>query len=229
MGVRPEASEHDLHFCTIFDFGYLPLGLVLCRSLLAESPRVRCSSSPPMSRRGRRSTIGRLLAQRLRDHPELGLRPVGFLDKNPIEAEAIPGVPILGASWDFDRVVAEYDVKHVLIGFSTAPSDVLLRLVRQCEGRGARVSYVPRFFEKMSGRISIDHVGALPFVTAEATNPRSWQFTLSMRSTVSSPRFSCSSCCRSSLSQRRPSSSRWGVRSSFARRASDVTASSSTC
>ena len=49
--------------------------------------------------------VGRLAAKRLLAHPELGLKPVGFLDKDPMAAEdgSLP-LPVLGASWDLDRV-----------------------------------------------------------------------------------------------------------------------------
>ena len=44
--------------------------------------------------------VGRLAAARLLQHPELGLSPVGFLDKDPLvgEDETLP-LPVLGASW----------------------------------------------------------------------------------------------------------------------------------
>ena len=44
--------------------------------------------------------IGRLTAKRLLEHPELGLRPIGFLDKEPMEHHGNGAVlPVLGASW----------------------------------------------------------------------------------------------------------------------------------
>ena len=79
--------------------------------------------------------IGRTTARRLLEHPELGLKPIGFLDKEPLEQAGVP-LPVLGASWDFDQAVQEHGVRHVIITFSTAPSEVLLRLVNRCEELG---------------------------------------------------------------------------------------------
>jgi exopolysaccharide biosynthesis polyprenyl glycosylphosphotransferase len=121
-------------------------------------------------------TVGRLLAQRLLDRPELGLRPVGFLDREP--RETLDGVPVLGASWDLDRVVEEHGVEMVLVTFSTAPHDVLLRLARRCDELGVEVAFVPRLFERVPERISVDHVGGIPLVTPRPANPRGWQFAL---------------------------------------------------
>jgi exopolysaccharide biosynthesis polyprenyl glycosylphosphotransferase len=122
--------------------------------------------------------VGRLTARRLQEHPELGLRPVGFLDKEPREAQGDDGLPVLGASWDLDRVVAEHGVRHVVLSFSTAPSHVLLGVLRRCQELGVEVSMVPRFYEKVVGHIGIEYLGGLPLMTAQPTNPRSWQFAI---------------------------------------------------
>jgi exopolysaccharide biosynthesis polyprenyl glycosylphosphotransferase len=122
--------------------------------------------------------VGRLTAKRLLDHPELGLRPVGFLDKEPRAVANDDGLPVLGASWDLDRVVAEHGVRHVVLSFSTAPRSVLLGVLKRCQELGVEVSMVPRFYEKVVGHIGIEYLGGLPLMTAQPTNPRSWQFAI---------------------------------------------------
>jgi exopolysaccharide biosynthesis polyprenyl glycosylphosphotransferase len=121
--------------------------------------------------------IGRLTAKRLLEHPELGLRPIGFLDKEPMEAQGRGAVlPVLGASWDLDRVVEEHGVQQVIVTFSTAPDEVLLRLFRRCEELGVTVAFVPRLFEKVTGQLTVDYLGALPLLAARTPNPRGVQF-----------------------------------------------------
>jgi exopolysaccharide biosynthesis polyprenyl glycosylphosphotransferase len=123
--------------------------------------------------------IGCLTAKRLLEHPEDGLRPVAFLDREPLsDPEETLGIPVAGASWDLDSVVAQYDVEHVVVTFSTAPDDVLLRLVRRCEELGLAVSIVPRLFEKVPERLTIDYLGGLPLITAHPTDPQGWHFTV---------------------------------------------------
>ncbi|HEX3294489.1 MAG TPA: hypothetical protein VHR38_12200, partial [Solirubrobacterales bacterium] len=70
--------------------------------------------------------VGRLAARRLQEHPEFGLRPVGFLDKEPLDTSGLP-VPVLGASWDLERLIEQHGIEHLVVTFSTAPSEVLLR------------------------------------------------------------------------------------------------------
>ena len=121
--------------------------------------------------------VGHTTARRLLDHPELGLRPIGFLDKEPREdAASISNLPVLGASWDFEQVVREHGVGQVIITFSTAPNDVLLRMIKRCEDLGVGVSLVPRLFEKVTDRLTIDHLGGLPLLTSHPANPHGWQF-----------------------------------------------------
>ncbi|MBA2568138.1 MAG: exopolysaccharide biosynthesis polyprenyl glycosylphosphotransferase [Actinobacteria bacterium] len=123
--------------------------------------------------------IGRLTAKRLLEHPEVGLKPIGFLDKDPMAAEdgSLP-MPVLGASWDLDRVVAQHDVQQVIITFSRAPHEVLLRLVKRCEELGLQVAFVPRLYEKITSKLTIEHLGGIPFISARPSNPQGAQFVI---------------------------------------------------
>ena len=87
-------------------------------------------------------------------------------------------LPVLGASWDLERVVEEHGVQQVIVCFSTAPDDVLLRLFRRCEELGVTVSFVPRLFEKVTTSLDIDYLGGIPLITARAPRPRGFQFAI---------------------------------------------------
>jgi exopolysaccharide biosynthesis polyprenyl glycosylphosphotransferase len=121
--------------------------------------------------------VGRRLARRLADIPEFGLRPVGFLDKEPLDpTETDVDLPVLGASWDFDEVVRDHLVDAVVFTFSTAPSDVYLRLLKRSQELGLKTSIVPRLYEKATSNTTIESLGGLPLVTGHAHNPRGWEF-----------------------------------------------------
>ena len=121
--------------------------------------------------------VGQRAAKRLLEMPHLGLRPIGYLDKDPrLDGNGALAVPVLGASWDLEQVVEEHAVEHAVIAFSTAPHDVLLRIARRCEDLGVTVSFVPRLFETMKEQMTIEHLGGLPLISREPTDPKSWQF-----------------------------------------------------
>ncbi len=118
--------------------------------------------------------VGRTVARRLSERPQMGLSPVGFLDKQPLASDDV--IPVLGTSHDLERVVLEHDVEHVIVAFSTAPHDVLLGIVRRSRALGIEVSLVPRLFEEISKRVAIEHLGGIALVRVERPDPRGWQF-----------------------------------------------------
>jgi exopolysaccharide biosynthesis polyprenyl glycosylphosphotransferase len=125
--------------------------------------------------------VGQMLARRLEERPSMGLRPVGFLDLEPLPMPAgrhdgHPSLPVLGASWDLAAVVHEHDVEHVIITFSTAPHEVLVNMVRACRSLGVDVSVVPRLFEEVHSEIEIEHIGGVALLRVGQIDPRGWQF-----------------------------------------------------
>jgi exopolysaccharide biosynthesis polyprenyl glycosylphosphotransferase len=123
--------------------------------------------------------VGRLTAKRLAAHPELGLKPIGFLDKDPMATVAEDGQPpVLGASWDLEDVVKTHGVGQVIVTFSTAPHEVLLRLARRCQELDVRLSFVPRLFDRMTENVRVDHVGGIPLLSADLVDPKGLQFAI---------------------------------------------------
>lgn len=120
--------------------------------------------------------VGRLVAKRLLANPRFGLTPLGYLDKEPLfEDDEELGLPVFGASWDLERVVRDHSVEHVIVAFSTAPSDVLLRLLKRCEELGIRTSFVPRLYERSTERMTVQTLGGIPLVSSRYAALTSWQ------------------------------------------------------
>jgi exopolysaccharide biosynthesis polyprenyl glycosylphosphotransferase len=82
----------------------------------------------------------------------------------------------VGASWDLDEAIARFKVEQVVVTFSTAPDDVLLRIVRRCEDLGIATAIVPRLFERMPAFTQMEHLGGLPLVAPRPAKPAGWQF-----------------------------------------------------
>lgn len=123
--------------------------------------------------------VGQLTARRLLSQPQLGLRPIGFLDKEPLATEGVAStLPVLGASWDLDAVLDRNHVSDVILTFSTAPHHVFLSIIRRCEARGVNVFSVPRLFERMPRNVSIEHLGGLPLLSIPYSSPYSSRFVI---------------------------------------------------
>jgi exopolysaccharide biosynthesis polyprenyl glycosylphosphotransferase len=135
-------------------------------------------------RAGRRTLIvgtgdvGMLLERRLRQLPDLGLVPVGFVDPNP-DRTAERGKraePVLGTLGDLAAVVGATDAEHVILAFSSAPDRGLRGVVRLSEELGVELSIVPRLFDETTNRIVLEHIGGLPVFALREVDPKGWQF-----------------------------------------------------
>jgi exopolysaccharide biosynthesis polyprenyl glycosylphosphotransferase len=122
--------------------------------------------------------IGNLLVRRLSEEPAYGLRPVAFLDPDPLHPVAGegPAVPVLGGLEDLTEAISTTGARHVILAFSSEPDHVMATKVRECEALGVKVSLVPRMYEAINERTALDHVGGLPLLTLNSVNPLGWQF-----------------------------------------------------
>ena len=123
-------------------------------------------------------SVGRAAARRLLDDATLGLRPVAFLDGDPLDLdEPTPPLPVYG--WDqLERAVDDHAAEHAIVAFSRADHERLLGLIRACWARRLSVSIVPRLFELKSTRVGIEHLGGLSLVHLDPPKPHGWQFRL---------------------------------------------------
>jgi exopolysaccharide biosynthesis polyprenyl glycosylphosphotransferase len=122
--------------------------------------------------------VGAHLAQRLKDTPSYGLRPVGFLDADPLTLA--PGrrvaMPVLGGAEDLMVAAAATGARHIVLAFSSEPDGEMIDRIREAQRAGIKVSLVPRMFESVNDRSTLDHVGGVPLLSLEAVNPYGWQF-----------------------------------------------------
>jgi exopolysaccharide biosynthesis polyprenyl glycosylphosphotransferase len=120
--------------------------------------------------------VAELLANRLAERPEYGLRVVGFLeDRPPSDCDELP-CPVLGGAADLEDIVEGKAVEHVIVAFSTLDDEELLELVNRAERLGVGISVVPRLYEKVPERLRVEHLGGLPLLTGNPANPKGWQF-----------------------------------------------------
>jgi len=63
-----------------------------------------------------------------------------------------------------------------VVAFSTAPDEVLLRLLRRCDALGVDVAFVPRFYERVPEDVSVEHLGGLSLLVPHRVDPQNWHF-----------------------------------------------------
>jgi FlaA1/EpsC-like NDP-sugar epimerase len=92
---------------------------------------------------------GRLLLREIMRNPELGYRPVGFIDDDPRKQRARidRGLAVLGTTVELPRVLDDVEPDEVLIAVPSAPGTMRARVVAACRARGVPVRTMPTVFE----------------------------------------------------------------------------------
>jgi FlaA1/EpsC-like NDP-sugar epimerase len=92
---------------------------------------------------------GRLLLREILRNPDLGYRPVGFVDDDDRKQRARidRGIEVLGTSFELPRVLDDVEPDEVLIAIPSAPGTLRARVVRACRERGVPVRTMPTVFE----------------------------------------------------------------------------------
>jgi len=163
----------------LFAAVYLGAARVMLASVRAQALRNRALATPTLILGA--GAVGEHLVKRLLGDRGYGLRPVGFLDSDPMPSTGYSSaaqVPVLGGPDDLATAIQKTGARRVILAFSSEPDHVLVEKVRECERLGVEVSIVPRMFEAISERAILDHVGGLPLISLRPTNPRSWQFAI---------------------------------------------------
>jgi exopolysaccharide biosynthesis polyprenyl glycosylphosphotransferase len=136
--------------------------------------------------------VGRRFAMRLIERPEFGLKPVGFLDDDPLqiespEASSVPVFSSGGAAQQgpadlfgpgLEQVIREHQVSHVVVGFSPSSHQAELDLLRRCQDMGVRVSVLPRLFESVTDQTGLERLGGIPLLSVHPTDPAGWQYAI---------------------------------------------------
>jgi capsular exopolysaccharide synthesis family protein len=94
-------------------------------------------------------------------HPELGIRPIGFLDDDPTKAgKEIGNLRVLGTVADVVRVVRATGAERVIISSASIPSKVVARVMDACTPLGVEVKIVRGVYEALDATAASGDDGA---------------------------------------------------------------------
>jgi FlaA1/EpsC-like NDP-sugar epimerase len=99
---------------------------------------------------------GVLVAREIGARPDLPIRPVGFLDDDPLKLGTIVhGVRVLGSSAQVEEITRIYGVKQAIITIANASGAEIRRLARHCERAGIPVKMIPGIYELLDGKVNL--------------------------------------------------------------------------
>jgi FlaA1/EpsC-like NDP-sugar epimerase len=102
---------------------------------------------------------GAMVAREMQKNPQLGLRPVGFLDDDRIKAgKRIYGLNVLGDIAALERVVNTRSIDEVVIAIPTAGGRTLRSVAEQCQALGIPSRVMPGIYELLDGHLSVSRL-----------------------------------------------------------------------
>lgn len=100
----------------------------------------------------------------LREHPEKGYLPIGFIDDDARKiGKTIAGLEVLGTTRDLTYIARKREIQEVVIAIPSAPGGKIRDIIRQCEYRGCQFRIVPNIHAILEGRASINHIREVRF------------------------------------------------------------------
>ncbi|CAN5892793.1 exopolysaccharide biosynthesis polyprenyl glycosylphosphotransferase [soil metagenome] len=108
--------------------------------------------------------VGDQLARTLLEHPEYGLKPVGYIDDRPFIPAEDHLVPLLGGTDALADTLIDHQVRNVIVAFSSSPESVIVDVLRTCDRLACEIFLVPRFYELHGASRDNELVWGLPLI-----------------------------------------------------------------
>ena len=110
--------------------------------------------------------VARLLANKIGNHPEYGLKIVGFVDRDGRASPANGNQPLdlLGSTSDLAGLVKAHSVHRVAIAFSTDSHEQTLAVIRSIQDSDVQIDIVPRMFEVLGTNAQLHTIEGIPLV-----------------------------------------------------------------
>jgi Undecaprenyl-phosphate glucose phosphotransferase len=109
--------------------------------------------------------LGRAVVDKLAEHPEAGLRAVGFVDDDPgKQGLAYRGVPIVGETADAGAIVESKGVDAVFLALPLEAHRAMLAVLKDVARTVADVRVVPDLLQHITFRAGVEDLDGLPVV-----------------------------------------------------------------
>jgi exopolysaccharide biosynthesis polyprenyl glycosylphosphotransferase len=109
--------------------------------------------------------LGHAVVEKLHEHPEAGLRAIGFLDDDETKrGTEFLGVPVLGATADAARIVDGSGADTVFLALPLEAHHTMLAVLQEVGRTIADVRVVPDLLQHITFRAGVEDMDGLPVV-----------------------------------------------------------------
>jgi exopolysaccharide biosynthesis polyprenyl glycosylphosphotransferase len=119
---------------------------------------------------------GQTILEKIRVSPQLGYRPVGFLDYERV-GETTLGLPVLGDVQQLGEIVRQHKIDEVIIALPEAPHQDLLSIISRCKDGRVNIKVFPDVFQIMAAEVNVGDLNGLPLLTMRDIALRGWRLT----------------------------------------------------
>lgn len=141
------------------DAGFTAAVVALPRFLLRVLRHWAPAEEPAGTRRvlvAGAGSAGESLVRELKANPQLGLRPIGFVDDDRTKhRKEMCGLPILGGTAQLADLQREHAFDELIIAMPSAPGSAIRAVTREARAAGLMARTVPGLSEILSGRVSV--------------------------------------------------------------------------
>ena len=157
--VRPNAPRMVLFWALAV--GFVVLARVVARGAVRRSPMFYENAVIIGA-----GDVGQLIARKLQQHPEYGIRLVGFVDDSPKAPRSdLRDLHLVGPVDQLPELVERYNIDRVIIAYSSDSHEVQLGLIHRLRAAAVQIDLVPRLFEAIGPRVEMHTVENLPLIS----------------------------------------------------------------
>ena len=110
--------------------------------------------------------LGRLVADKLLEHRELGFRVIGFLDDRASgDHIGYRGLPLLGTLADAEEIIRQENIDHVYVTLPLEEHVKMLALVEATNREGIDVHVVPDLLQFIALRARLENLDGVPIIS----------------------------------------------------------------
>jgi Undecaprenyl-phosphate glucose phosphotransferase len=109
--------------------------------------------------------LGRMVADKVLEHRELGFKVVGFLDDRTGDHIGYRGLPLLGPLSDADEVIKSEKIDHVYVALPLEEHVKMLGIVEATNREGVDVHVVPDLLQFIALRARLENLDGVPIIS----------------------------------------------------------------
>jgi len=173
----------DFYSRLIFLYAVLLIGTFLSLSRLAERQIAHY-----LRRRGvgvdrvlivGAGVVGRAIMRSILARPELGYRPVGFVDDDPKKQENDIGpFKALGSTADLPTVLRAETVDQVIVSLPWLSHRKILNVISDSERQGVRARFVPDLLQMSLSQVDTDVMDGIPLIGMREPTLTGWKMAI---------------------------------------------------